>query len=489
MSVDFDWVTIPAGPFLMGSVMHRGSPAYPDEAPQHRVDVPALSISRAPITNDQYRIFVESVGYQAPGHWLSGRIPPGLENHPVTYVDWHDARAFCLWAGVRLPTEAEWEKTARGIDGRTWPWGETAPTPNLINYDNSVGDTSPANGYSDGASPYSALHMAGNVWEWTATLHKPYPYLVDDGREDAQSPERRVLRGGSYIHSARNVRCADRHASYPAARDVYIGFRVAKDNLATARLVLEFDWVLVPAGEFLMGNNLPVEAADTLEILYHSGSRHAANRPADFDNEHPQHIVHLPSHQIARTPVSNLQYQHFVVATGYPAPGHWPTGFIPDYLGDHPVVYVDWHDAQAFCRWAKVTLPTEAVWEKAARGVDGRQWPWGNNIPDATLANYCRDPKTGTTTPVDKYSNAASPAGVLDMAGNVWEWVSTAYRLYPYSAKDGRENPTNQEQRVLRGGSFYSAHGRYLRCTTRSMSHPSRRRDHIGFRVAHLPSF
>lgn len=484
MGFNFDWVTIPAGQFLMGSIPARDACAYPDEAPQHKVDVEALSMTRAPVTNDQYRIFVESVGYQPPGHWLGGHVPLGRGNHPVTYVDWHDAQAFCLWAGVRLPTEAEWEKTARGLDGRTWPWGEQVPTASLINYDNNVGDTSPFNCYPEGSSPYNALDMGGNVWEWTATLYRHYPYLVNDGREDPQSPDRRSLRGGTYIHPARNVRCADRHASYPTARDVYIGFRVAKSNFVKARLDLKFDWIFVPSGEFLMGNDFSTEPENEPDTLNYPRSRHAANHPADFDNECPQHLVYVPNMQISRTPVTNLQYQQFIVATGYPAPGHWSTDSIPANLADHPVVYVDWHDAQAFCRWAEVALPTEAVWEKAARGNDGRQWPWGNNKPDATLANYCRDPKTGITTPVNTYSSAASPDGVLDMAGNVWEWVSTAYRPYPYTSEDGRENPTNKEQRVLRGGSFYSPHGRYLRCATRSMSHPNRRRDHIGFRVA-----
>ena len=483
MGVDFDWVTIPAGSFLMGSVTPRDARAYPDEAPQHRVDVAELAMGRTPVTNDQYRMFVDSVGYQAPGHWLGGRAPTGRENHPVTYVDWHDAQAFCLWAGVRLPTEAEWEKTARGTDGRTWPWGETQPVATLINNDNTVGDTSPVNSYPDGASPYKALDMAGNVWEWTTSLYRLYPYISNDGREDCLSLERRALRGGTYNHPARNVRCADRHAAYPSARDVYIGFRVAKNSLATERLELGFEWVIVPSGEFLMGNDHQSEPTEASDELYHPGSRHSANRPADFDNEYPQHLIDLPSLKITRTPVTNLEYHQFVVATGYPAPGHWPTGSTPPNLDDHPVVYVDWYDAQAFCRWADVSLPTEAIWEKAARSSDGRQWPWGNRKPDATLANYCRDAKTGTTAPVGMYSSGASFDGVLDMAGNVWEWVSTSYRPYPYSAVDGREDPTNMEQRVLRGGSFYSTHAGYLRCSTRSMSHPNRRRDHIGFRV------
>jgi serine/threonine-protein kinase len=483
MSLTFDWVTVPAGLFLMGSRPPNPARPYPDEAPQHTLWLPGFALSRTLVTNAQYAVFVRATGRLAPGHWLGGQLPPGREDYPVTYVGYEDAMAFCRWAGGRLPSEAEWEKAARGEDGRTWPWGDTPPNDDLCNYGNRVGDTTAVDRYSAGASPYGALDMAGNVWEWTASLYQPYPYDALDGREATRSQERRVVRGGTYIHPPRLVRCADRHALYPVARDMYLGFRVASDYIITSLGGVDLDWVYVPAGEFLMGNDTTDDGED---VDIGGGSQHGAKRPADFDNELPQHSVDVAEFRIARTPVTNAQYAAFVAATGHPPPGHWPDRCVPDGQADHPVIYVDWQDAHLFCQWAGVRLPTEAEWEKAARGTDGRAWPWGRRAPDPTLANFGGDMKYGATTPVGQFPAGASPYGALDMGGNVWEWTSTVYRPYPYQADDGREDDTSPEERVLRGGAFLSANPRYLRCATRSMSYPSRRREHIGFRVVAL---
>jgi iron(II)-dependent oxidoreductase len=157
-------------------------------------------------------------------------------------------------------------------------------------------------------------------------------------------------------------------------------------------------------------------------------------------------------------------------------------------LERHPVTHADWHDAQAFCQWAEVRLPSEAEWEKAAAGLStssgGRIYPWGNERPDATRLNFRRTSKHVTTTPVDHYVRGATPDGVFDMAGNVWEWVSTLYAPYPYEAAGGREDLHASGQRVLRGGSFISPSAAFVRCAMRSLSYPARRREHIGFRVA-----
>ncbi len=107
---------------------------------------------------------------------------PDKADHPVVTVSWHDAQAFCKWAGVLLPTEAEWEKAARGTDGRMWPWGNDKPTKDHCNFNGNVGDTTPAGSYPKGVSPYGCLDMAGNVWEWTSSLRRPYPYDGKDGR-------------------------------------------------------------------------------------------------------------------------------------------------------------------------------------------------------------------------------------------------------------------------------------------------------------------
>jgi formylglycine-generating enzyme required for sulfatase activity len=482
--MEIDWVDVPAGPFLMGTVPPRDARPGRDEHPRHAVRLGDYAISRTAVTNGQYAVFVNATGRPAPGHWPAQGSAGFRHDHPVTYVDWQDALAFCAWAGVRLPSEAEWEKAARGLDGRTWPWGEAPPKSDLCNCGNTVGDTVPVDACAAGASVFGALGMAGNVWEWTASTYHPYPYEPGDGREEPAAGERLVVRGGTYNHPMRHVRCADRHAVHAAARDIYIGFRVVRDHQTHPSGVLALDWLPIPAGQFLMGNDWPGELAQPDGQQGLPGSRHANNRPADIDNEYPQHTLTLPDFRIARTPTTNRQYQAFVDATGYPAPGHWPRGRVPQALLDHPAVYVDWHDAQAFCVWADVRLPTEAEWEKAARGSDGRPWPWGDQLPDGARANFAQDMNRGGSKPVGDYPDGASCYGVLGLAGNVWEWVSSAYKPYPYVETDGREAHDPSQQRVLRGGSFYSDEPRYLRCATRSMSYPHRRRDHIGFRVA-----
>ena len=235
-------VHVPAGEFLMGSVATRDEHAQDDEFPQQQVYLPEFYIGRYSITNLQYAAFVRATGSSAPESWLERRLPPGKENHPVVTVLWNEALAFCAWLGeatgraFRLPTEAEWEKAARGTDGRIYPWGDGLPGETLCNFGRKVSDTTPVGRYSpQGDSPYGCADMAGNVWEWCSTKYWPYPYRAGDGREDLQADggpggsrayDRRVVRGGSFIYDRRDVRCAARFRSNPNHRDWHVGFRV-----------------------------------------------------------------------------------------------------------------------------------------------------------------------------------------------------------------------------------------------------------------------
>ncbi|HWN21716.1 MAG TPA: SUMF1/EgtB/PvdO family nonheme iron enzyme, partial [Gaiellaceae bacterium] len=226
------------------------------------------------------------------------------------------------------------------------------------------------------------------------------------------------------------LRCSARFPVHPAARDPYIGFRVV-----AVEATRTFGWVEVPAGEYVIG----CEPGETR-----------------------QRLVEVDGFELTRTPVTNAQYERFVAEAGVPAPPHWPA---PD---DHPVTFVDWHGASAFCTWAGGRLPTEEEWEKAARGTDGRTYPWGDE-EDGERAVVGAGMKHGSPAPVGSHPDGASPYGLLDMAGNVWEWTSTEY-------------PPGE--RVLRGGSFASPGLAWARCTMRSHSRPVRRQAHIGFRVA-----
>jgi formylglycine-generating enzyme required for sulfatase activity len=255
----------------------------------------------------------------------------------------------------------------------------------------------------------------------------------------------------------------------------------ARPTMIEHRHPFEPEMILIPAGEFLMGSD-PRQDKDTR------------------DAEQPQHTLYLPDYHLAKTLVTNAQYTAFVQATGHKQPGHWTEGKPPEGKEDHPVVNVSWYDAMAYCRWlAEVTgkpyrLPSEAEWEKGARGSDGRIYPWGNQW-DAKRCNADRGLQ-GDTTPVGAYPQGASPYGLLDMAGNVWEWTQSLWGenseqpafKYPYNPGNGRENlkASNDFLRVLRGGSFdFSA--RRARCAYRGWSYSNLFGWNYGFRIAVSP--
>ncbi len=468
----------------MGSVLLSNDESYEDESPQHSVYLDEFYITATPITNYQYSIFTQATNYRPPIHWETSLPSKEQLNHPVTYIDWNDALAFCHWSGVELPSEAQWEKSARGIDGRNFPWGNSAPDEERANFGNMEGKTTKVQQTVKGSSPYGVYDLVGNVWEWTRSIFSPYPYNAEDGREKISHWGPRAVRGGNFLSTPRNIRCADRNYLFTSARDLYLGFRVITKKIETLPTIdgLHLEWKQVPAREFIMGNNFNSSNREELLRLFAS-SKHSGNFAADFDNELPAHEQYLPSFRISQHPITNSQYEEFTKATRHKAPSHWPNGKVSEALKNHPVVYVDWDDAEAFCRWAKVRLPTEPEWERAARSMDGRIWPWGNELPDSRRANFGQVGKSGFTLDVNALPLGASAEGVLGMAGNVWEMCASIYRPYPYEANDGREDFSPTQLYVLRGGSFASPHAGYLRTTTRSMSYRSRRRDHIGFRV------
>ena len=136
------------------------------------------SIGKCPVTNAEYLAFMQATGYQPPKHWVNGVVPDGKLDHPVTYVSYYDAVEYCKWLSsvtgraFRLPSGDEWTMAATGGDGREYPWGNKKPDETLCNFNMNVGDTTPVGKYPDGASPYGALDMSGNVWEWTSEEYK-----------------------------------------------------------------------------------------------------------------------------------------------------------------------------------------------------------------------------------------------------------------------------------------------------------------------------
>lgn len=224
-------VYVPAGEFTMGS--DAGSKS--DEKPETKIYLDAFWIDQTEVTNAMYARCVDANQCDAPassGSFTRSNYFRSSEfrNHPVIYVSWNNALAYCLWVGRKLPTEAEWEKAARGTDARNYPWGNAFPKITLLNYDQSVGDTTEVRKYPAGISFYGAFDMAGNVWEWVGSEYQPYPYIPEDGREDFNSAESRVMRGGSWLVSSTEVRSTHRGKGNSTFTNFSLGFRCALPN-------------------------------------------------------------------------------------------------------------------------------------------------------------------------------------------------------------------------------------------------------------------
>lgn len=229
-SMRFSWITIPAGEFLRGSDRRIDPDARDNETPQRRIYLPAYEITRVPVTNAQYKVFVEATGHNAPKHWVKGQIPQGTMNHPVVCVTWHDAVTFCRSVIAHLPTEAEWEKAARGTDGRIYPWGNNGPDKTLtVYYDEAIPAETPVGSYPAGASPYGVRDMGGLVWEWINDWYQSDYYAVSPSN-DPRGPAKgttRVLRGGSML-TWDSLRSAYRHHYDPDSWSHNGGFRCAR---------------------------------------------------------------------------------------------------------------------------------------------------------------------------------------------------------------------------------------------------------------------
>ncbi len=224
----FPLIHVPAGALVMGSDRAAG------EGPAHRLELPDFWIGKHPVTNAQYARFVEETAYRSEGDWRAAAgatwrhpIAPGKETHPVVNVSWNDVMAFCGWAGVGLPSEAEWEKAARGPEGREYPWGQ-GWRPGVCNTrEGKLAGTSPVGQFPASASLYGCHDLAGNVWEWTRSRQRAYPYDPHDGREDVAGDGRdRVLRGGSWRDGRQSARGTARKVYRPVSGSDDYGFRI-----------------------------------------------------------------------------------------------------------------------------------------------------------------------------------------------------------------------------------------------------------------------
>ncbi len=238
---------IPGGTWTLGLTDEEASalastygwPGLVNDQPATVITTTGFYLEHTEVTNAQYAAFVSATGRPIPRNafdpvglavWSDdGTVPVTRTEHPVVNVTWADAVAYCAWADKRLPSEAEWERAARGADGRTWPWGAEWDAARANTKESLLETTTAVGAYPAGAGPYGTLDLAGNVWEWTSSLYRPYPYRADDGRESASDSGGRVLRGGSWFDEKAAAVTSGRNSLLPTLANTNVGLRCAQD--------------------------------------------------------------------------------------------------------------------------------------------------------------------------------------------------------------------------------------------------------------------
>ncbi|MFT5368864.1 MAG: sulfatase activating formylglycine-generating enzyme [Candidatus Latescibacterota bacterium] len=515
--VPVEMVAVSAGGFWMGSDL-----VETEEKPQRLVLLDGFYIDRYEVTVADYQQCVDVGGCDSPAlgedcNWQVG----GRSDHPVNCVSWYDASRFCNWAGKQLPTEAQWEKAARGTDGRPFPWGNAAPDcEHAVTGWASLGcgaqGTWPVGSLPAGASPYGALDMIGNVWEWVADAYEVDYYTRASLLNPVNTADEpyRVLRGNSWYYSCPKLvsRTSNRYRFKPARWYPYIGFRCVMSDIALPvsngmpTEGLPNNWIErnVVARELDGEPPFDTTPREAEMILIPEGTFIRGSEQGDSD-EVPVRTIYQKAFSIDKFEVTVAQYRA-CVETGKCVQPEKFWGAQHTYEEDlcngrrtdrdnHPINCMRWWEADQYCKWAGKRLPTEAEWEKAARGTDGRRFPWGSeqaNCERAAIDDGGDGCGRESTWPVGSFPNGVSPYGVMDMSGNVWEWVSDWYGNDYYTRAPG-QNPHNDTPnalesappKVLRGGSWADQTEMIHRTANRVQYNPNTNPDYtIGFRCA-----
>jgi formylglycine-generating enzyme required for sulfatase activity/serine/threonine protein kinase len=520
---------VPAGCFMMGSTedefdyamglceerLGEGECAptrFDNELPQYEICIEEpFWFDVYEVTNAQFAAFLNQAGNQTEGDvtWLKATADDvlieqrgetwaaldGYQDHPAIELRWFGAAAYCEVLDMRLPTEAEWEYAARGPDGLLFPWGNEfdGTITNFCDancagdyadnrFDDRYQETAPVDTYPDGISWVGAYNLGGNVWEWTDSLSRDYPYDPDvEANDSADSDSDRIVRGGSWDNPNDLIRAAIRRGVPANIPSPLIGFRCARSyespdaipldqptptaapesaedpaiSLAFAGVDTNSDWTpyiqefdgmemaLVPAGCFMMGSN-------------------------ENSNEQPVHEVCFEEpFWIDVYEVTNGQYGTVNV----------------DRPKDTPRDSLTWFEIVDYCESRGARLPSEAEWEYAARGPDGLVYPWGNEfIADNAICQVNAD---WHMWDVGSKPGGVSWVGAYDMSGNAWEWVNDWYGRYYYvdSPRINPQGPDSGEERVLRGGA-YGGQLDWLRSAFRSAGQPGTASYFAAFRCA-----
>ncbi len=216
-------VFIPQGYVYLGS-----NDGDPNEKPQHRVELESFYIGKYEVTNQEYEAFVKATGHRAPAHWVGTQIPSGLEKHPVVWVSYEDAQAYCRWKNARLPTEAEWERAAKSTYRYDYPWGDTFDPNRANTWEAGRKDTAPVGSFPLGDSPFQVEDMAGNAFEWVSGKYEPYQGSSAKSKDFQENLN--VLRGGSWNFNAYYARTTHRFPRPASEIARTYGFRIARSE-------------------------------------------------------------------------------------------------------------------------------------------------------------------------------------------------------------------------------------------------------------------
>jgi len=572
-------ILIPAGEFLMGRSeqenenYRKRDSSYPtpkEEVPQHKIFLDDYYMYMTEVTAAQYRKFCIATYREMPK--LAHNWKKWEDDYPIVNVDWKEAKAYADWAGVQLPTEAQWEKAARGTDARKYPWGNEWDSQKCANMSSPRHDIYPVGSFPTGASPYGCLDMVGNASEWCADWYSE-DYYTHSPINNPTGPivmKCHTLRGGSWkghgpeysddntcggraygpsvqyadvigFRCSINLAMVNTHiptissfapTSAPVGTEVTIfGTDLAKtinasvngkpakitgntpntlkitipEGATTGKITVTTSFgtttsteiflvvfgvkvnpkdgaemVLVPAGEFIMGSS-----NEHISTILKSNPVYLLKT---FANEMPQHKVYMDPYYIYKNEVTIAQYRKFCVDTNRKMPD------IPQFWGfpeeTLPIVDISWEDAKAYADWAGVIIPSEAQWEKAARGTDGRIYSWGDNWDNTKCANRSNSTNSSLLCypySVGSFTVGASPYGCQDMTGNVGEWCSDWYNpeYYSISPKNNPTGPFSGNFHVTRGGAGNSSL-LYLRVATRHLLGTNPHGITTGFRCAYM---
>jgi sulfatase modifying factor 1 len=475
-------VPFKGGAFVAGD----GGGDVADGGPTHSVTLSDFQLDRYEVSVEEYKKCVDSGVCSAPPATMPPEVANAYRcnygtartNHPINCVTWQEAANYCTWKGKRLPTEAEWEFAARGPSGRRYPNGATAPTCKEANF--TAEDGKPTPGCGDGTAPIGSkdagktkdgiYDLSGNVEEWTWDWFANYSGAAGRDPAGPLSGNKRVAKGSSWDLTGADIHIAARREGVePGRREVWLGFRCAQGPSPSATPAMYVKPSPPPIPTTSPTTAIPLPPPDLgppapadLGALIKIPAAKFTMGSVLLTNSQPEHVVTVSSFFIDKYETTVAQYRKCEEAGYCPVPS--PISPLCNWgragHDNHPINCVDWSAAKKFCAFGGKRLPTEAEWELAARGTDGRTYPWGNANGSCSRANTSWTEKVfctgvaGDTTVVGQHPMGTSPFGVHDMAGNISEWVHDYFARFDPNPQFNPTGPVSGTDHSVRGGNW-----------------------------------